>query len=221
MSQEIADAIKRGDNSNLKKSLTENPSLADSKTEAGISLLQYAVYCGNAEASDLIQKFKKTDLDIFEAACTGEESTVVQLLKKDPKMLNAFSSDGFTLLGLASYFGRYTLVKLLLEKGADPAIPSDNPLKVTPVHSACSISHYEITELLLKNGAGANAKQMQGYTPLHSTAHNGKKELTQLLIDHGADVNARSDDGKTPLSMALEKGFKDTADLIINYGGKE
>lgn len=220
MYQSIADSIKRGDINHLKEKLIEEPSLADSKTESGISLLQYAVYCRNTEAIDLIKKHKNLDLDIFEATSIGDNKTVEQLLVENPELLNTFSIDGFTLLGLASYFGHFHLVKFLLEKGAEPKTPSNNQFRVAPIHSACSISNYEITELLLKNGANANARQLQDYTPLHSAAHNDKIELARLLINNGADVNAKTDDGKTPLSIALEKGFKELADLILNYGGK-
>jgi ankyrin repeat protein len=181
--------------------------------------LQYAVYCRNTEAVELIKKHKKLDLDIFEAASTGENNAVKQLLKENPESLNAFAIDGFTLLGLASYFGHFQLVKFLLKKGADPNTPSNNQFRVAPIHSACSISNYEIAELLLKSGANPNARQLLDYTPLHAAAHNGKTELAKLLINNGADVNAKTLDGKTALSIALEKGFKEVADLIVNYGG--
>ncbi len=220
MSQDIDNSIKIGDNNRLKEKLKENPSLADSKTEFGISLLQYAVYCRNTEAIDLIRNHKKLELDIFEAACIGDDNFVEQLLKENPELLNTFSTDGFTLMGLATYFGHFSMVKLLLEKGANPNIPSNNKFKVAPIHSACSISNYAITELLIKNGANVNSKQLQDYTPLHSAVHNGKIELVELLIDNGADVNAKTEDGRTPLSIALEKEFKELADLIEKYGGK-
>lgn len=219
MDQNITDLIKTGDNKHLEQKLKENPSLADNKTEYGISLLQYAVYCRNTEAIVLIKKFKKQELDIFEAVSIGDYLTSTPLLIKNPDLLNSYSADGFTLLGLAAYFGHYSLVKLLLEKGANPNIPSNNQFKVAPIHSACSVSNYEITELLINNGVNVNARQVHGYTPLHSTAHNGKVELSKLLIDSGADVNAKADDGKTPLSIALEKGFKEISELIESHGG--
>ena len=220
MAQDITDLIKSGDNNQLEQLLKENPSITDNKTETGISILQYAVYCRNTEAIDLIMKYKKQNLDIFEAVSIGDNLITNQLLSKNPYLLNSYSADGFTLLGLASYFGHYSLVKLLLEKGANPNIHSNNQFKVAPIHSACSISNYEIAELLINNGANVNSRQLQSYTPLHSTAHNGKVELSKLLLKNGADVNAKADDGKTPLSMALERGFKETSDLIERYGGK-
>lgn len=217
--KEIIELIKKGQNDLLKQKFEENPSLFNSKTEQGISLLQFAAYCKNNFAVDILKRHKQK-LDIFEAACIGDNETVSKLLKKNPQIINSFSPDGFTTLGLSSFFGHFSLVKLLLEKGADPNIASNNQFKVTPIHSACAISHFEIAELLIKHGADVNAKQMQGVTPLHSAAHNGQTELSKLLIKNGADVSAKMDNGQTPLFMANENNFKETAMVIINNGGQ-
>jgi ankyrin repeat protein len=128
--------------------------------------------------------------------------------------------DGFTALGLASFFGHLSLVSLLLEQGADPNIASNNAFKVAPIHSACAISRIDITELLIRHGADVNAKQQQGVTPLLSAAHHGQTTLAKLLIDHGADVNAETGKGQTPLAMATEKNFQETAQLIREHGGR-
>jgi uncharacterized protein len=216
--EEIIELIKTGNNDLLEHKLNDNPSLAESKTEQGISILQFAAYCRNNFAVDIIRK-NKQKLDIFEAASIGDTTTISQLLDETRNLLNSFSPDGFTVLGLASFFGHLSLVKLLLDKGANPNIASNNQFKVAPIHSVCASSHFDITELLIRHGADINAKQMKGVTPLHSTAHNGQTKLSKLLIDNGADINAKMDDGQTPLFMANEKGFQETAELIINHGG--
>ena len=219
MDQVIFDLIKTSGNKQLEERLKENPSLADNKTETGISLLQYAVYCGNVYAAGILRKYKP-DIDIFEAAAVGDINTAARLLQINPELLHTFSPDGFTVLGLASYFGHLSLVKFLLEEGADPNITSNNQLNVAPIHSACAISDIEIAELLIENGANVNAKQTQGVTPLHSAANNGKTLLVMLLIKKGAVVNAKMDNGQTPLSMALKNDFQETAELIRSYGGQ-
>ncbi|PKB15326.1 ankyrin repeat domain-containing protein [Flavobacterium sp. 5] len=216
---EIIELIKTSKNDLLEQKLNNTPSLAEIKTEQGISLLQFAAYCRNNFAIDILKKHKKT-LDIFEAASIGDIETISQLLDKTPDLFNSFSADGFTPLGLASFFGHLSLVKLLLDKGADPNIASNNSFKVAPIHSACAISHFDIAQLLIKHGANVNAKQMQGFTPLHSAAHNGETKLSKLLIDNGAEINAKTDNGLTPLFMANEKNFQETAELIIKHGGQ-
>lgn len=216
--EEIIELIKTGKNKDLEAELKDNPSLAEAKTEQGISLLQFAAYCRNNSAVDTVKKYKQ-NLNIFEAASIGDNDTVKQLLNTNPEFINSFSPDGFTPLGLASFFGHLPVVEFLLGKGANPNIASNNQFKVAPIHSACAISHFYIAELLIEHGANVNAKQMQGVTPLHSAAHNGQAKLSKLLIDSGADINAKMDNGHTPLFMANEKDFKETAELITKHGG--
>lgn len=217
--KDIIELIKTGHNDQLEQVLTDNISLANIKTEQGISLLQFAAYCRNNAAVDILRKHKQK-LDIFEAASIGDNITVTNLLNKNPKLLKRFSADGFTSLGLASFFGHLSIVKLLLDKGADPNIASYNQFRVAPLHSACAISNFEIVRLLIRAGANVNAKQVQDVTPLHSAAHNGQTELAKLLIDNGADVNAKMESGQTPLFMAREKNFQETAELIKSNGGQ-
>jgi ankyrin repeat protein len=216
--EEIIELIKSGKNGHLEQMLNNNPLIVDIKTEQGISLLQFAAYCRNNSAVDIIKMYK-SELDIYEATSIGDIETVYQILDRNPELLNSFSIDGFTILGLASFFGHLSLVKLLLAKGANPNTASDNQFKVAPIHSACAISAFDIAVLLIKHGADVNAKQMQGVTPLHSAAHSGQTKLSKLLIDNGAEVNAKMDNGQTPLFLANERNFKETAELIIKNGG--
>ena len=213
----MQEIISAGKNDELEKKLGDNPSNVYFNTDTGASLLQYAVYCNNDRAVNIIKKYKP-DLDVFEAACVGDNHRVDYLLIDNPDLLNAFSPDGFTLLGLASFFRHKSLVEYLLDNGSDPNIQSNNPAMVSPLHSACAVSDPEIASLLLKSGANVNARQMQGVTPLHSAAHNGRLDLSELLISQGADINAKTDDGQTPLAMALEKKFDETAEYLRSMG---
>ena len=216
---EITELIKTGENDSIESLLKENPSLANEKTEQGISNLMFAIYCRNNVAVSLI-KLHKSQIDLYEATGIGDIETVKNIIGQHPDLINSFSVDGFSPLGLACFFGQLEIVKYFIKKGANVNQPSNNSFRVAPIHSACSISNYEIVELLLKNGADANVKQQAGVTPLHQTAHNGHPSLTQLLIDYHADINAKMDNGNTPLFMAEEGSHKETADLIKKHGGE-
>lgn len=218
--EDIIELIKTGKNDLLEQLLNDNPMLAESKTGQGISLLQFAAYCRNTSAVDLLKRHKQ-NLDFFEAASIGDHETIHRFLDTTPDLLNSFSPDGFTALGLASFFGHFQVVKQLLYKGANPNTASNNSFKVAPIHSACAISAIELAELLIKNGANVNAKQMHGVTPLHSAAYNGQTKLAKLLIDHGADIRAKTDNGQTPLHMAMEKNIQEMAELLIKHRGRE
>lgn len=210
----ILESIQKGECEYLTSQIISNPELATMKTEQGISLLQFAAYCKNHQAVEIL-KNHFSELSLQESASIGDEDGIKAFLSKNPESIDLFSADGFTALGLAAYFGHFEIVKVLLRHGADPNIPSNNSFQVTPLHSACAISHYEIAKLLIQNKADVNAKQQKGVTPLHSAAHNGHRDLVRLLIENGADPYAKMDDGKSPLDMARENGF---ADLFENLG---
>jgi ankyrin repeat protein len=214
----VIEAIQKGDATLLKAGLAEDPSLAASTTKEGVSLLLFALYCGNRKAAELIKK-SKPSLDIYEAVCTGEIDIVKQRLAASPDQINAPSPDGFSLLGYACFFNQEAIAQYLVEKGADINIPSANSFKVAPIHSACSISSYPLTKLLVEKGADLNARQQAGFTSLHSAAGNGATEIVRLLLDKGADVHARTDAGETALSLAEKKSFAETAELIRSYIG--
>ncbi|MBX2842757.1 MAG: ankyrin repeat domain-containing protein [Flammeovirgaceae bacterium] len=217
--EEILDLIKDGEVEALRQLFEKDPALVDKKTDQGISLLQYAAYCRGISTIQLIREFKK-DLNLFEATSLGEIEMTGKLIDEDKSLINSHSGDGFTPLGLASFFGYFGLAKFLLDKGANPNLASNNQFKVAPIHSACAISNYKIVELLIKNGANVNAKQIQGVTPLHSAAHNGETEIVKLLLENGAEVNAKMETGQTAMAMAIDKNFGAITDLLRENGGQ-
>lgn len=202
----VLESIQKGECDYLTSQLISNPELVIMKTEQGISLLQFAAYCKNYQAVEIL-KNHFSELSLHESACIGEWDGVKNTFSKNPELINSFSADGFTALGLAAYFGYGELVKWLLSQGANPNIPSTNPFRVTPLHSACAVPNFEIAELLIQNKAEVNARQKKGVTPLHSAAHNGHRDLVRLLIENGADIEAKMDNGKNPKDLAEESGF--------------
>lgn len=208
--------IKAGQQEGLEELLEANPNLAEGSTEQGISLLRLAAYHRNQPAVELLEKYKQ-DPEFFELVVLGRTEEVEKVLAEGPQLLNSFSSDGFTPLGLACYFGHRELSALLLKEGADPNVASNNSFKVSPLHSACAISDLALAQMLLENGADVNAEQQQGITPLHSAARNGRTELVRLLLENGADVHRKTADGQKPREMAEEKGFDETAQLLKEW----
>lgn len=218
--EEIINCISTRDNHGLDMLLQKNTGLADGKTAQGVSYLLMAAYYRNGAAVDLIRSKQRSGLDIYESAAVGALANVQRFIEQAPTVANSFSSDGFTALGLACFFGHFEIARYLIEKGAEVNTASNNAFKVAPIHSACAISSYELTELLLQNEADVNLRQAGEVSPLHTAAHNGQTRLAQLLIDYGADINAKTAKGESPLQMANEKLFSETADLIKQHGGE-
>ena len=107
-------------------------------------------------------------------------------LARDPELAVAFAPDGFTALGLASFFGHREAAELLLAAGARVNDQSRNAMRVAPLHSALAGGHAEIVELLLDAGADVNAVQADGYTPLHEAAQHGDQPLAERLVAAGS-----------------------------------
>lgn len=201
----MIEALQRGDRKLVRELLNEDPDLAGARTNGGVSVVLLAVYYGEPELAQLMVQLG-APISIFEAAALGDPERARELLEADPELAEAVAPDGFTPLGLASFFGHPEVVALLLECGANPNHASHNAQEVAPLHSAAAGRHLEIARMLLDRGADVHAVQAGDFTPLHSAAQNGQLELVELLLIHGADPQALSAGGQTPLDLAREKG---------------
>jgi len=209
----LEEYIETGDASALNDLLQTDPSLAQKNTSLKVSPLMLTCYYKKPELAAIILRHVQ-NISIFEACAVGKFDAVAHLIYLNPDIVNEFSEDGFTPLGLAAYFGHEEITRYLLLKGGDPNIPSNNGFNVFPLHSAVAADHTMVAKMLLEAGAKVNVVQQSGVTPLHSAAQNGNIELLIVLLEAGAEVNARMEGGKTPANLAAEKGFSDIAKIL-------
>jgi uncharacterized protein len=213
METEIYQLLKERKTSELLALLQRIPNLIFFKDHKNVSLLMLSLYFRSEEVGNYILSQRDVS-DIFEAASCGKEDAVKRFLETSDMPIDAFSTDGFSALGFAAYFNRAEIVKILLEKGADPNIHSNNAFMVTPLHSGVAAKSFPITSILLQHGANPNARQQKNITPLHSAAHNGSTDIVQILLEYGADPKAISEDGKTAYDFAVESDKKDIMNLF-------
>jgi uncharacterized protein len=218
--QEFLKAVKEGNEARVRELLKTNRALAGITDEKGVSALLQAVYNGRGKVAEILIA-SGLKLNIFEASAVGQTRRARSLLKANRKLANEFSPDGFTPLGLASFFGHPDTVELLLNDGAQINVPSKNFLKAVPLRSASVAGHFEIAKLLIDRGADVNALGEGDYTSLHEVAGAGRIEFAKLLLDHGANINARGESGKTPLTVALENKKTEMAEFLRGRGGVE
>jgi ankyrin repeat protein len=106
-----------------------------------------------------------------------------------------------TALMRAAFSGDLELVRLLLAKGADPAVVSrDNETVLEAAAALGFIQGYskgrsaaerlDVIKLLVDLGADVNAADDYGITPLMAAANIGEVAIIQFLIDRGADLGA-------------------------------
>lgn len=213
MSQEFFEAATGGDVSKVRAMLQADPSLARAKDENGVSVIMKSTYYGKKDVVAALLE-SGVELDIFEAAATGQAERVASLVAKDQSIVNAYSADGFAPLGFAVFFGQPEVVTALIAAGADVNQSSRESMKVTPLASAAAAKQTGIARLLIEHGANVNARAAGGHIPLHEASANGNIELVRLLIEKGADVNAKTDDGKTPLDFAIEYKRQEVVELL-------
>jgi ankyrin repeat protein len=207
-------AVKSGDGKRLAELLAADPTLAIARDENGVSLRLQACYHRRADMLAMLRDAGPA-LDIFEAAALPDaEVRGAELLASDPDLARAWSSDGFTPLHLASFFGRAKMAAILLDRGAEPTAVSRNPMSIQPLHSAAAARDTAIIQMLLDHGADVNARQAGGWTPLHAAAMFGDAPLAELLLSRGALADLANDQGKTALELAAEKGHSDVAEIL-------
>jgi ankyrin repeat protein len=205
LSEEFFKMIKEGQLAQVEQLIERNHDLVNSKDAQGMSPVVVATYYGEPKIAELLVS-KGATLNFFEASMIGNLSEVKEAIKKDPSIVNSFSSDGFTALHLAAFFGQAEVMQYLIEKGANVNSVARNVMKVMPLHSAAAQSNVRIVELLLDQGALVNAQQEGGFTALHAAAQSGNLEMARLLLKHGADPNAKTDKGQTPLDITKVEG---------------
>ena len=128
---------------------------------------------------------------------------------------------GATALFRATRSTDVTLIKLLVEKGANPSVKTKDqstPLMVAAGLGAPRGGDEEVTEgagrgdplevvkIFLEAGADVNAVNEQGNTAIHYAAQGGRNRIIEFLASKGAKLDMKNKAGKTPLDLAAGPG---------------
>jgi len=121
---------------------------------------------------------------------------------------------GMTPFLFAARAGDVTVMKMLLEHGANPKIPTFNG--TTALMAAAGMNwtfaqtYDEGTEQLLEAvklcfelGMSVNDVNSMGLTALHAAANRpGSDPIIQWLVDHGAKMDVKDNEDRTPMTWA-------------------
>jgi ankyrin repeat protein len=246
----MVDALRAGDRQRFMKYVAEDPKLLNARGPEGSTPFMYAVLY--SDAATLEQLLKKgadpnrpndAKATALMWAATNLEKT--RVLLAHGANVNARSDDVRTPLMIAAGRpGGMPIVKLLLDRGADPN-PTKNPdTESSPLIQAALAADAEAMQLLLDRGAevkeaGGSALAMAGTTDCSKcvnllVAKNlDKKAYTfwlledssdvktvRLALEHGADVNAADRQGRTALMYAAVSDVLplDAMKLLIERG---
>ncbi len=214
MGHQFISLVRRGATTEIAEQVQHDPSMAQSRDAQGVSALLWAVYSGQTVVRDFLLSGLET-LDVHEAAAVGDLPRLESVLKQDPSLARAVSSDGWPPLHLAAAFGGAPAVMVLLEHGADVHQVATSAMQNQALHAAISLSRDAATvRLLLAHGAEVNAREAGGYTPLHQAASAGRLELVDILLAAGADAAMQCNRGKTAAAYAKEKNHAEIAERL-------
>lgn len=159
------------------------------------------------------------NLQIYEAAWKGDSTTIQKLLVEYKEAdLNAWAGLWGTPLGAACCQGEDSVVKLLLQNGAQ-VNPNVAP---TPLEAACQCgrphpvktrdpvkTRRDLVKTLLGKGAYPNGTldiktwaRTHPLTPLLTACSNGDLDIVKMLLEHRANPNTGMSTGQTPLGAA-------------------
>lgn len=220
MTDRVFELIEAGDVAGLRDLLASDPAAAASRRADGTSAILWARYNFELDAVEALLE-ANPPLDAFEAAAIGRTDALRAELARDPAMATEFAPDGFTALGLSSFFGHLEAAQVLIAAGARVNDASRNAMRVAPLHSALAGGHVEIATLLLDAGADVNAVQADGYTPLHEAAQNGDQAMAERLVAAGANLQTQLHDGSTPAESARRAGHAALADRLDRLAGDQ
>ena len=150
---------------------------------------------------------------------------------------NRLNRLGATAFFLASKVTDVEAMRVLLDAGADPLMPTADG--TTPLMAAAGVAIYnpgedggslegqedevlDAVRMLVELGNDVNASNYRGETALHGAAFRGASNVVAYLVEQGADLEARTTQyGLSPLAIAaglsyteFYKAQVETADLL-------
>jgi len=121
--------------------------------------------------------------------------------------------DGQTPFLRAALAGDITVMRLLLEKGADPNINTNDG--ATPLMAAAGVNwvvsqtfshsdeeYLEAAKLCIEKGNDVNAVNSQAFTAVMGAANRGFDSMIRLLAEHGAKLDVKDKQGRTAMTFA-------------------
>jgi ankyrin repeat protein len=155
-----------------------------------LQAIDLAIWCGGgpdggAQIARLLV-MRGATYDLIVAAALGDAAQVKQMLDADPSRIAEKRPSGRRPLSAAVHFGHQEIVRLLLERGADPTWEEPTAPKGLSLHEAARAGNRELVELLLAHGADPNSSVDSSGS---ATFAGSTPEIRALLVAHGGTLD--------------------------------
>ena len=184
------------------------------------SELHKAVLNLNATSLDQALSSPDQDLDTFDStgmtplawAAELGDGVAVQRLLESGASVNACGIAEFSPLVRAVIYSDLTIVRLLIQAGADPC--------QVLLYWACfsNQSPREICQLLIEAGVDVNHPDLNETPPLIYACVCGVTSVVGLLLEREADASAQDQDGDTALNNAIFFASHECISLLLRQG---
>ena len=135
--------------------------------------------------------------------------------------VSRFDPEGLTPLMIASGFGQFQMVELLLTAGAD-VLAVEPRAGAMAIHKAALSGNPDVVKLLLDHGALIDQQSsVLGHTALLDAVVYKHEEVVRLLLDRGARTSIRNHWNETALELARRDGLDAIARLIEARDGAD
>lgn len=135
--------------------------------------------------------------------------------------VSAMDVRGWTALhhaAVSTSWNNDTMVKMLLQEGADPDVQTKHTGK-TPLHLAARGGFNRTVMMLLDKAADPDVKTKRTReTPLHLAAKGGHKSIVRMLLNASADLSVQTKDLETPLHLAVVSSSYKVVEMLLNKG---
>jgi ankyrin repeat protein len=170
---------------------------------------------GTVDSIDLVRKLLANGVDV--------NARMTRNGMRDGQR-NRFNRLGATAFMLAAKVTDVEAMRVLLDAGADPLMPTADG--TTPLMVAAGLAIWnpgedggsldgqedevlEAVTICVELGNDVNAANYRGETALHGAGFRGKNVVVDYLVEQGADLSAVTADGWSPLAIARGLSYSD------------
>jgi ankyrin repeat protein len=167
------------------------------------TLLSEACLNENFEAVKILDEYgaDMNDAYAFETACEKGTFEIVRYMTERGMGAGSLVSG----LGQAVFYGRFDIIKFLVEEGTE--IDAD-------CLNSAAVASYRILQYLIDHGANIDGCDAGGYTALMAAVWGQKTKCIKILLDAGADTSLKNNDGQTAYDIAKETNNKAIIKLL-------